>query len=502
MTFLSASISFISKVLLAALSYASYRIWRDRWLRLPPGPTPLPLIGNIHQIPSEHSHLMFTEWRKAYGPIIHLSVLGKPLIVLSNSKAALEILEKKGAKYADRPRLVMAGEMVGYEQAVTLAPYDSKLRERRRLIHDSFSSRKLSRYHESGERLARRLMGHLLDEPSNFQCHIKGYVAAVVFNASHGQEIDGHDDPLVLLAEQCGADFCEMVKPGAYLVDVLPFLKYIPDWFPFAGFKRKARLYRDTADKMRDTPFDFVRKQMSEGIAKPSLTADILEAKPARTLEEDLSYRWLTATIYAAGADTSTSLLNSFIMTMALNIDVQRKAQNQLDMVLEPQRLPSFADRGSLPYISALYLELLRLYYPSPTGLPHLAAEDDEYLGYHIPAGAVIIANSWGILHDSGNYSEPDKLLPERFLSPDSPDPRTFAFGYGRRTCPGKYFAEDIIFIAIATILSLFDILPAKSGPPNVEFTANLVIHPKPFECSIKPRSSEAERLIRETSDF
>jgi len=238
-------------------------------------------------------------------------------------------------------------------------------------------------------------MAHLLKEPANFQRHIAGYVAATVFNATHGHEVTGHDDPFVSLAEQCGVEFCEMVRPGAFLVDVLPFLRYVPEWFPFAGFMRKAKLYRDTADRMRDIPYDFVREQMAIGAAKPSFTTDILDTKPDRTPEEDFSYRWLTATIYTAGADTSSSILHSFVLAMTLNPEVQRKAQHELDNVLGPNRLPKFADRDSLPYTKALCLELMRLYYPTPTGLPHLAIQDDEYLGYRIPAGATVIANSW-----------------------------------------------------------------------------------------------------------
>ncbi|KXN84793.1 O-methylsterigmatocystin oxidoreductase [Leucoagaricus sp. SymC.cos] len=521
----------ISILIILPILHAVHELRKNRRLKLPPGPAALPFIGNVHQIPSENSHLTFTEWGRRYGirflallypsphghaqgPIVHLSILGKSMIVLNTAKAALDVLEKKGAIYADRPRLVMAGEIVGYEKAVTLAPYDNMHRQRRRLIHEAFSPKKLSRYDEFRERRVRQLLYDLLDDAANFQRHIHRrvpYVAALVFNASHGHEVRGHDDLLVLLAEQCGADFSEMVRPGAYLVDVLPFLRSLPDWYPFANFKRKARLYRTTAERMRDIPFDFVREQLRNGAAKPSLTTDILEAKPNRTPEEDLSYRWLTATIYAGVRciiemnsyhRKSTSLLNSFILTMALNTEVQHKAQAELDQVLGPKILPSFADRDSLPYIRALCLEILRLYYPTPTGLPHLATEDDEYMGYQIPAGAIVIANTWGILRDPTNYAEPEKLLPERFLTSNFIDPRTFAFGYGRRVCPGGQFAEEMIFMAVATILSVYDITGGPAAPSNVEFTSNLVMHPKPFKCIIRPRSPEVESFIKDCRGF
>lgn len=100
---------------------------------------------------------------------------------------------------------------------------------------------------------------------------------------------------------------------------------------------------------------------------------------------------------------------------MALNPEAQRTAQHELDSVLGPDRIPTFSDREFLPYINALCIELIRLYYPSPTGeriilpsklwclilfslpqgLPHRVTREDEYLGYRIPAGATVIANNW-----------------------------------------------------------------------------------------------------------
>ncbi|XP_006454809.1 hypothetical protein AGABI2DRAFT_215356 [Agaricus bisporus var. bisporus H97] len=495
--------STLTPALVVFLLYLTYKLWRYKHVCLPPGPQPLPLIGNIHQIPLEHSHLTFARWGKQYGPITYISLFGKPVIILNTSQATLDLLEKRSVSYANRPRLIMAGEIVGYENAVTLAQYDSLHKERRKMIYEAFSSRKLSRYHEYEEQRVRKFAADLLRDPRNFLHHIAVYVAAVVFHATHGHEVLSHDDPFVHLAEKCGEDFAEMVRPGAFLVDVLPFLRYIPEWFPFTGFKQKAKLYRDTADRARDIPYDSVKKEWIDGMAKPSLTADILEAKPSRTPEEDFSYRWLTATIYAAGADTSNSNLSSFILAMALHPEVQRKASAELDRVVGPNRLPTFSDRHSLPYIRALCLETLRLYCPAPTALPHLAIKDDEYLGYHIPAGSTVIANTWAILHDPMNYPEPEKFIPERFMdtgleTAEFLDPRIFAFGYGRRVCPGRWFAEDMIFIVAATVLCLFEIGPASSGPPSGEFSPTLVIRPKPFECSIKPRSPEAEKLIKD----
>ena len=96
---------------------------------------------------------------------------------------------------------------------------------------------------------------------------------------------------------------------------------------------------------------------------------------------------------------------------MALYPDVQKKAQAEIDAVVGPNRLPDFQDRSSLPYINAVLKESSRwnLVLPfgkvfvtiiipiltSSEGIPHMSTLDDEYNGFYIPKGTIMIANAW-----------------------------------------------------------------------------------------------------------
>ena len=82
---------------------------------------------------------------------------------------------------------------------------------------------------------------------------------------------------------------------------------------------------------------------------------------------------------------------------MVLNPRVQRKAQMELDRVVGRDRLPTFADEPSLPYVNAVLKELLRWHTVAPIALPHRAVADDEYNGYHIPAGTIVSVNVWSV---------------------------------------------------------------------------------------------------------
>jgi cytochrome P450 len=143
---------------------------------------------------------------------------------------------------------------------------------------------------------------------------------------------------------------------------------------------------------------------------------------------------------------------------MVLHPEVQQKAQEEIDRTVGGNRLPSFADRTSLPYISWIVWECLRWNPVAPMGLPHFSTEEDEYKGYRIPKGSTVWANTWygtrtsylfswcridaadrAILHDEHTYPEPLRFNPERFenlernkLAGINEEP-TAAFGFGRR---------------------------------------------------------------------
>jgi len=102
---------------------------------------------------------------------------------------------------------------------------------------------------------------------------------------------------------------------------------------------------------------------------------------------------------------------------------------------------------------------------------------------------------------------KPDTFYPERFL----PDPegygekhRVTGFGFGRRVCPGRHLGDAAVWIAMASILAVLNIMNAigEDGHkvvPEVAFTDSLVSHPEPFDCAVVPRSAKAQSLFAES---
>ncbi|KAG2102493.1 cytochrome P450 [Suillus discolor] len=478
----------------------------------PPGPPGWPLIGNILDMPHIRVKpwLTFATWGKKYGNISHIQVMGQHTVVLNSVKAAIDMLDKKSTLYSDRPIFPVGGQLVGWKHIMALLPDGDCLRRYRRNIHRVIGSRAaVGIYSQIGEVETRRFLKRVLTKPGQLQAHVRHTAGAIILRISYGYEVTKNDDPFVDLADR-GLDlFSRSTAPGAFVADSMPFLIKAPEWFPGAGFKRLVHDWRKIVEEMVFTPYNFVKDQMAAGIAPESFTSNLLENRTL-SVEDENVVKWSAASLYAGGADTTVSAIYSFFLAMTLFHDVQKKAQAEIDAVIGPDRLPSFADRGSLPYTEALAKEVLRWNVVAPTGIPHRVTEDDIHDGYFIPKGSLVIPNIWFMLNDPQTYASPLQFNPERFLSNDGKkpetDPRTICFGFGRRICPGIHLAEASVWISVVMSLAVFDISKVVENgveiTPEVDPSSGTISHPKPFKCSIKPRSVKAVELIEQDANY
>ncbi|GJJ13527.1 hypothetical protein Clacol_007781 [Clathrus columnatus] len=137
----------------------------------------------------------------------------------------------------------------------------------------------------------------------------------------------------------------------------------------------------------------------------------------------------------------------------------------ELDRVLG-DRLPTLADRKDLPYVNAFCLETLRWRPGVPLAVQHSALRDDVYGQYFIPKGSIIMGDAWQILRNEKYGPNPEDFHPERFFEPGI-DPPTEQFGFGRRMCPGRFFAENTMFLFAASIFKVFRLTPMKDEYGN-----------------------------------
>ncbi|KAF8524233.1 cytochrome P450 [Gautieria morchelliformis] len=478
-------------------------------LPLPPGPSPLPIIGNLHQVPRDHDWLRYTEWFGEYGPLVYFRLFRQPVILINTRQAACDLLEKRSSIYSDRPNDFIMAELIGWNQGVTLSAFGPRHRKYRKLLNSTLNStaaRRLWPIQESG---VYRFLVRLADDPDHFYEHIRTSVSETIVMITFGQECSKDSFPYSEMAERTQHAFSAATSPYTYTVDILPILRYLPEWFPGAKFKRDARIWNEQLQELVHYPYRAVKEDLASGRARPSFVARHIDTKEQLSKEDDTDIMWTAASLYTGGVDTTTAAVTTFILTMCLHPHVQTKAQQELDTVIGAGRLPQLADRESLPYVNACVREMLRLYPVAPLGFAHLASEDDYYDGYHIPKGTTLISNIWAMSHDPTIYKDPEEFKPERFLSTQaagmSNKESTLPFGFGRRICPGMHMADSSLFLYVARTLSTFNITKAtgvdgRPVEPEVEFVSGLISHPKPFKCSITIRSSAAAKLLGRTT--
>ncbi|PFH48808.1 hypothetical protein AMATHDRAFT_149066 [Amanita thiersii Skay4041] len=485
---------------------------RSKWksnpknLPLPPGPRGLPIVGSLFNVPTERNWLVFSQWSKIYGDMIYYKVLGRPYLILGSYKRVYDLGERRSSIYSSRTDMPMLKDLMKWGFNLAILPYGAQWRLRRRKFHDYFHPNIVSRYQPIQLEWSHKFLHLLLETPQNFLDHIRYTFSSIILEICYGFAIERGNDAYVKKVEQSMEGFSQAVVFGSFLVDHFPVLKHIPGWMPGAGFKKKAEEWRRANIYVEYAAFNIAKEGMADGTGRPSIATDMLQSLPAdadAANEAETIARQTLATAYVGAADTTLSTVQSLFLAMAMHPEVQRNAQEEIDTIVGSKRLPDFTDRSSLPYINAIAKEAMRWQPVLPLGTPHMTTQDDEYEGYFIPKGTIVMGNTWAILHNEEMFPDPEVFRPERFLSDTSNlKVSDIAFGFGRRACPGRFFSDASLFIIVASVLSVFDILPPvdEDGRPihlKAESIDGILTHPVPFECIIKPRSKNAESLIR-----
>ncbi|KAH8772504.1 cytochrome P450 [Diaporthe sp. PMI_573] len=494
---------------LAITCIASYNYIRVLLLRrrLPPGPFPLPVIGNHFRIPYWQPWVKFEEWSREYAnPMITIWLGSRPVIVLNDAWTASDLLEKRADVYSSRPRFVAMGELTGSATTnqATLV-YGDKWRLHRKLTHSIVGSHVVRDHRSFQGDESKILTLDFLTDPDDYVMSIERYSVSVVSIIGWGRRIAKKNDYVCQKALETMA-VVNFVIPGWLLVETLPWLANLPPWL--YAFPTIVRTISSHLAKY----FYALNKEAAANNLNPSFAKDVLEKQPSLGLSDD-EVSALTTNLLGAGVDTTSGTLTSAILALCLFPEVQAKAQAEMDTVLGG-RSPTWEDLdgGRLPYTSALAREILR--WRTVTilgGIPHAPVCNDTYRGYLIPKGIQLTCNTWAIHRNPGYFPEPDAVRPERYLG-DNPGGLAFeypnsrghnAFGWGRRQCSGQPLADQSVSMVVARLVWAFKVEPGldeKGNPVQLSafaYNDSENIRPLPFKARFTPRSSKIEELIR-----
>jgi hypothetical protein len=291
--------------------------------------------------------------------------------------------------------------------------------------------------------------------------------------------------------------FLIAARPGTWIVDSIPILNKLPSFLaPWKTYGNKlhefeSRIYMRNLDRGLDStqPWNWSKQAMA--------------LKQAQSMtKKEMSY--IVGVIYEAGSDTTAMSLEVFVLAALKYPDFVRKAQKEIDEVIsaDGDRLPAFEDIERLPYLQAVVKEVLRWRPVSAGGIAHAVTQNDEYMGYKIPAGATVIGNHWSIHLDDQVYEDPYRFFPDRWI--EHPDLPLMPFGFGRRICTGQHIARNSLSINIARLLWGFDFaIPVDEVtqqplvPDEFAFTQGFNSRPRPFHANICPRSQQKQNIIQ-----
>ncbi|EUC61304.1 cytochrome P450 family protein [Rhizoctonia solani AG-3 Rhs1AP] len=486
---------------------STYR--RQHRLPLPPGPPEKSwLAGNAEDILALFQWVKFTEWANKYGDIIHLRIHAETLIVLSSYESIVDLFEKRGQIYSDRPVRTMPF-LMGWRDIISFRDNDARFKAFRRHVNIGFSKKAAINYHAGQTKGVHVFLQRLLNNPDNLILELNRFAASFIMEATYGYSIVSDNDPYIMASDEAFKSLMTGSR-GDYLVDSYPFLQHLPSWLPGMGFKRMAQEARKFPMRMAMEPFEWTKAQMSKGKAAPSLVRRLLEESENGPVDEE-AIMWTAATMYAGGVHTTVTTLCNFIAAMMLHPHVAHKAREEIDRVVGTERLPTMSDRNDLPYLECVLSEILRWQPPTSMEVPHRVKQDDEYRGYRIPANSTIRCNIYAITRDERMFPDPEKFVPERFdqsnQGPMPLKPHDFMFGVGRRICPGKDVVDASLYLIMANILAAIDINRPRDEAgceyePEIKRSGYSINQVLPFKCSITPRSEHVVKLINSVVMF
>ncbi|KAL8743373.1 MAG: hypothetical protein Q9184_008123, partial [Pyrenodesmia sp. 2 TL-2023] len=164
---------------LSALALASFAsiLWRlsrigQRFKDYPPGPPTLPVIGNLHQIPSEKRHQKFGQWAQEYGPIYSLVLGTQVFVVLSADYAIRDLIDKRGPIYASRPDLYIAQHVVSGGLRILFMEANEAWKMARKLAYRVLKIETARTYVPYQDLENKAMLLDMLEDPDNFIDHL------------------------------------------------------------------------------------------------------------------------------------------------------------------------------------------------------------------------------------------------------------------------------------------------------------------------------------------
>ncbi|KAH7343964.1 cytochrome P450 [Rhizoctonia solani] len=481
----------------------------SRHKNMPPGPKPLPILGNVLQMKAVDIYAQFRELNDKYGPLASLKIgAGNMIVIGGDGSLVRHLLDKRGAIYSNRP-LQMATEIAGGGDALLFQQDTNKWRlARKQIVQHYASSLVKTEYVALQEAESVQLLYEFLHDPKHFMQHPMRFTTSVVTCLNYGIRCEAYEDPAVRGIEEAMLRVCELLMPGSKPpVEDFPWLRFVPDFI--SNWKAKSRKLGKLMDKLYEDLAAIAWARGASGLNMNTLAYKLRASEGSNGLSRHFQ-AYIAGLVLEGGSDIVAGAILTCILALIKDKEAQDRARQEIDALYDEDTLPAWANEQAMPFVRAVIKEVLRWRPPLPICIPHRLEQDDYFEGYFHPKDSAVICNVWAIHSNPERFEDPKSFKPERFIdhkmsmaeSIAQGDPFRrdhFAFGAGRRSCPGVQVAEQDMFIALSRLLWAFEFSAPPGTDVNVEqsaFVGETVRHPKEFPLIIKPRSEGRKATI------
>ncbi|OAL53492.1 cytochrome P450 [Pyrenochaeta sp. DS3sAY3a] len=467
-------------------------------------------------MPKARPHEQFQKWAQEYGPIYSLILGTKTFIILNKPKAVKDLLDKRSSIYSDRPDMYLGHDVVGDGMRfVTMASlkYGPQWRSVHKMMHNTLNIKTAVAYIPYQDLENKDMMLAFLDEPEEFVNHVRRYTTSLTTQMVYGYRTTSKTDPRLVSFFENFERWGKLVGAASgQLLDVFPLLRKVPPPL-LPAYRAAYQLAADEADLyMRN--WTTAKSKILSGTCHPCFSFDVLKAQKAEGFS-DKQASYICGSLLEGGSDTTSGTLLGFMHAMMMFPQVQKTAQEHIDRVVGPDRLPTLEEVADLPYLRAIVKETIRWMPTIILGSPHANIQEDFYEGYRIPKASLIVPNVWTINMDPERNPHPRVFDPNRFkddhqsehesaTNKDENTRQNWIFGAGRRLCQGMHIAERSLLMGVARMLWGFNFERKEDengNPLSVDiddFVGGIAVQPADLHIKIVPRSKERADVIRE----
>ncbi|KAE8605397.1 hypothetical protein XENTR_v10015106 [Xenopus tropicalis] len=435
----------------------------------PPGPKPLPLIGNLLIMNMKKPHLTFMELAEKYGSVFSVQLGTEKVVVLCGTDAVKDALINHADEFSERPKIPIFEDVSKGYGLIFSHGENWKVMRRFTLttLRDFGMGKKTieERICEESDCLVEAFKSYK-GKPFENTLIMNAAVANIIVSILLGHRFDYQDTALLKLIKIINENVRLMGSPMVMLYNTYPS---VMQWLPgkhktvaentlklFKFLEETFTKHRDQLDvnDQRDLVDTFLVKQQEE---KPS----------SSKFFHDQNLTLLVSNLFGAGMETTSTTLRWGLLLMMKYPDIQKKVQDEIDKVIGSAE-PQTEHRKLMPYTDAVIHEIQRFANIAPSNLPHATTTDVTFRGYFIPKGTQVIPLLTSVLQDKNYFKKPEEFYPEHFLDSEGHFMKNEAFlpfSAGRRSCAGETLAKMELFLFFTKLLQNFTFQP----PPGVE---------------------------------